>query len=328
MELLDGHTLQDYISQIGPVSFDRTKKPIIEMLHGLNAAHTVGVIHRDLKPSNVIITKGKNARVKIIDFGISAYLENEKHIKLTKTGEHFAGGSYSDPVLIHDNALRDIRSDLYSVGAIWYYLLVGQSPTGVDPKRILLESGNATEFQSEIVFKCLANKPQDRYQSCEELLSILNQSNITPSPQGVFPKRITEITRGEIFELLERSSYLYYGKLECITFLSRLYDLKGMLSNDPRMKTFEEEIYQHKVANDDYIYEWVFQDKRLGLRVGNDEVLLKFICEVFHPAVRSEKINWNSTREKINDQLKIDGYELYESEKISGRSVYSYRYCI
>ncbi|MGW9531009.1 protein kinase domain-containing protein [Paenibacillus terrae] len=349
MEYLLGSTLQKFIAEKGPVSFERSIKPITAILKGLSYAHKMGVIHRDLKPSNIMVTK--DGKFKIIDFGISAFLEKDDHTKLTKTGESIAGGPYIDPVLVDNPTLRDIRSDLYSVGAIWYYLLMGRSPVGGDAQRNLLISGNSSELQGEIIFKCLSSDPKNRYQSCEEILSILHPSDMVKNSQSFtkMPNRITEITREAIFDYLfdlynddcnayiysqsagfqqpERVFY-YYGRRDCVIFLNRLYDLKNMPSEDSRLKTFEEEIQRHTVANNDYEYFWCFGDSRLGLQTGNDETLLNFLCEMFHPLVRSEKSDWQSVRDSINDLLKMDGYEIYESEKISGRSVYSYRYCV
>ena len=86
--------------------------------------------------------------------------------------------------------------------------------------------------------------------------------------------------------------------------------------------------YLYVTGNHDFEYGWVFHDNRLHLASGSDENLLKFLCEMFHPLVRSEESDWEGVREDINNLLRIDGYEIYESEKISGRSVFSYRYCI
>ena len=348
MEFVEGYTLQDIVAQNGAVSFERAKKPIIELLKGLNDAHKVGVIHRDLKPSNVMVTKDK--KFKIIDFGISAYIENENHSKLTRTGESIAGGLYTDPLLMSNSRLRDVRSDIYSIGAIWYYLLTGRAPSGSDTRKILLASNNVTELQCGLVLKCLSNDPAERYQTCVEILEMLQPKlNSTEKTVPVLPNRITEITREAVFDYLidrhyeECNSYIYSqsggfqepervfwysGRRDCVVFLSRLYDILHMPSADSRLQTFEEEIRRHTIANDDYEYNWVFKDDRLGLKDGDDEILLRFLCEMFHPMVRSEKSDWQNVLGDLNELLKMDGYEIYESEKISGRSVYAYQFQI
>lgn len=349
MEFVDGETIQNFVAAKGTISFERSVKPILALLNGLSYAHKLGVIHRDLKPSNFMFTK--DGKFKIIDFGISAFLESECYSKLTKTGEAIAGGLFTDPMLMSNPKLRDVRSDIYSVGAIWYFLLVGRAPAGGDARKNLLLSGNATELQCDIIFRCLTSNPEDRYQSCKEILSILSppdKENKTLSSAGLTNK-ITDVTREAIFDYLvdrnheETNAYIYSqnpsfqepervfyysGRRDDVTFLSGLYDLESIPSADSRLKTFADEIQRHTIANDDYPYGWVFRDERLGLINGNDETLLKFICEMFHPRIRSEKSDWESVKNDLNELLKQDGYELYESEKISGRSVFSYKYCI
>lgn len=149
--------------------------------------------------------------------------------------------------------------------------------------------------------------------------------------------RITEITKRDILDLFRNGleievffdtqtvTYHYFGQLEEMAFLNRLYDLKNMPSNDSRYTNAEEDIIQHTVNNDDWQYCWVFEDKRFPLRNGDDEDYLKFICEVFHPAVRYEKGYWEEFLKKINELLRNDGYELYAEKKISGRDVYDWR---
>ena len=150
-------------------------------------------------------------------------------------------------------------------------------------------------------------------------------------------KRLTEITKRDIYELFrdgctvedmfltENIEYPYYGRLEEIDFLERLYDLENMESNDPRYKNAKGDIICHTINNDDFPFCWVFQDDRFGLKNGSDEDFLKFICEVFHPLVRDEKKQWGLFFNKINNLIKEDGYELYVKEYISGRELYSYR---
>lgn len=150
-------------------------------------------------------------------------------------------------------------------------------------------------------------------------------------------KRISEITKRDIFDLFrngfdidgifdtKKITYPYFGDLEELAFLRRLYDLKSMPSSDLRYPNAEEDIFQHTVNNDDYQFCWVFKDERFQLKNGSDEVYLKFICEIFHPAVRNEKGYWKEFLTKVNRLLQNDGYEIYPTEKISNRDVYGWK---
>lgn len=150
-------------------------------------------------------------------------------------------------------------------------------------------------------------------------------------------KHITEITRRDIFNLFlcgmdklifleyERINYVYYGRLSEIEFLKRIYDLSALPSYDNRFENAEGDIWQHTVNNDDFEDGWVFEDDRFELQNGEDEVLLNFLCAVFHPAVRDEKGYWKDFLDEINGLLRNDGYELYPESKISGRDVYGWR---
>lgn len=95
-----------------------------------------------------------------------------------------------------------------------------------------------------------------------------------------------------------------------------------MPSNDSRYINAEQDIWQHTVNNDDYPYCWVFEDERFSLQNGEDEIYLRFLCEVFHPAVRYEKGYWKEFLTEINKLLQNDGYELYPADKMSNRDVY------
>lgn len=148
---------------------------------------------------------------------------------------------------------------------------------------------------------------------------------------------ISEITKRDILGLfkngmdipelweMRRIQYNYFGRMEEIEFLKRLYDLKEMPSLDQRYRNAEEDIWQHTVNNDDYPHCWVFEDDRFHLKNGSDESYLKFICEIFHPAVREEKGYWKEFLDQVNKFLKNDGYEIYPAEKISNRDIYSWR---
>ena len=149
--------------------------------------------------------------------------------------------------------------------------------------------------------------------------------------------RITEITKRDILDLFKNGleiddffetrtvPYPYFGRFEELDFLKRLYELRDMPSNDARYENAEQDIWQHTVNNDDYPDCWVFEDERFYLQNGDDETYLKFLCEVFHPAVRYEKGYWKEFLTEINKLLQNDGYELYPAEKVSNRDVYRWR---
>lgn len=148
---------------------------------------------------------------------------------------------------------------------------------------------------------------------------------------------ITKITKREIFDLFNSGIkqeeffnvvtyiYPYFGRLEEIEFLERLYDLENMESLDSRYPNAKGDIWQHTINNDDYPENWVFKDERFELFIGEDSKFLDFICEIFHPEVRDEKKEWRLFFNKINELLKYDNYELYSYDEISGREVFTWR---
>lgn len=120
-------------------------------------------------------------------------------------------------------------------------------------------------------------------------------------------------------------TYPYCGRLSEIDFLKRIYDLHKLPSYDSPFQDVEDDIVKHTVVNDDYKDGWVFEDERFGLLNGEDDILLTFLCSVFHPAVRHENGYWKEFLDEINGLLRVDGYELYPENKISGRDVYGWR---
>lgn len=150
-------------------------------------------------------------------------------------------------------------------------------------------------------------------------------------------KRITDLTKRDIFKVLQYGfvddigiieefvKYPYFGCLDELDFLSRIYDLESMPSYDSRFKDARGDIIQHTINNDDYEMCWVFSDDRFNLTKGEDEVFLRFLSEIFHPEVRDENLRWKDILSKINSFLICDGYELYSSSKISGREIFNWR---
>lgn len=134
-------------------------------------------------------------------------------------------------------------------------------------------------------------------------------------------RRISEITRRDIREAL--SALNLWGRLNDVEFLSRLYDLDKLPSEDSRFTTARQDIIQHRFANDDWADDWVFDDLRFGLMDGDDETFLCFLAELLHPAVRADQGEVERLAESLNDLLAPDGYRLAVADHISGRPVFA-----
>ncbi|MFH9016355.1 protein kinase [Streptomyces sp. NPDC017943] len=122
MELVQGRSLDDFISEHGPVAPREAARIGTEILAALRAAHAAGVLHRDVKPANVLL--GDDDRVVLTDFGI-AFVEGDS--ALTMTGEVVGSPEYLAP----ERALGRTpgpESDLYSLGVLLYAAVQGRSP--------------------------------------------------------------------------------------------------------------------------------------------------------------------------------------------------------
>jgi very-short-patch-repair endonuclease len=162
--------------------------------------------------------------------------------------------------------------------------------------------------------------------------------NASPK-QDAAAGRITEITRRRLLdgmgwlrdsvptgfrEFMEPGQTFWSGALSEIDFLERLYDLSELPSNDTRFTTAYQDVYHHRVMNDDGPDTWVFSDERLGL-ADNDEKLLRFLAEMLHPAVRADPAEVERLHMFLNSVLVHDGYELVQVDAISGAPIFDYR---
>ena len=109
---------------------------------------------------------------------------------------------------------------------------------------------------------------------------------IDPSPPAERSRAITEVTRRRILDELALSSMAWWGRLDEVAFLNRIFDLKSLPSTDHRYSNAEGDIRQHRLNNNDWDDDWIFHDARLALDRGADEVLLRFLAGTLHPVVR------------------------------------------
>ncbi|MBS0206373.1 MAG: serine/threonine protein kinase [Planctomycetes bacterium] len=122
MEYIEGETLTIRLRRDRRISWQETIQLGIQICAGLKHAHDVGVVHRDLKPSNLLISK--EGVVKITDFGVAQVFAAQQ---LTITGAIIGTAEYMSPEQV-EGRRADRRSDLYSMGAVLYTMLVGQPP--------------------------------------------------------------------------------------------------------------------------------------------------------------------------------------------------------
>jgi hypothetical protein len=139
-------------------------------------------------------------------------------------------------------------------------------------------------------------------------------------------KFITPVTRRKIFDTITLSKVCWEGRLEEPDFLARIYDLNKMPSTDSRFKTAAGDVWQHRVNNpEDWPDDWIFTDGRFELQDGDDEIVLRFLAEILHPIVRPDEEEVAGLLKTFNEALVRDGYELYQTDSISGHAVYGWR---
>jgi hypothetical protein len=146
----------------------------------------------------------------------------------------------------------------------------------------------------------------------------------SPGGSGVKPVEltITEVTRRAVFDSLTVAGIAWAGQLGEDDFLARVWDTSAMPSTDYRYKTAAEDIWKHRVMNNDWPDDWVLFDQRFNLLRCSDSEFGRFLAEVLHPAVRDgEEVR--ELAASLNDYLAADGWELRETDQMSGRPLFS-----
>jgi eukaryotic-like serine/threonine-protein kinase len=153
-----------------------------QMASALGAIHAVGVLHRDLKPANVMLRS--DSTLCLIDFGLAK--ANETDVELTGTREIFGTPYYMSPEQGHAE-LIDARSDLYSLGVVFYEMLTGRKPyTGASAMEVIYKHKRVQlpplepQFAAyePIVQRLLAKSPEDRFQSAQQVIEAVAELKI------------------------------------------------------------------------------------------------------------------------------------------------------
>jgi serine/threonine protein kinase len=127
MEFIDGSNLHELVKRIGPLSPLRACHYIYQAAFGLQYAfECAGLVHRDIKPGNILIDR--SGMIKILDMGLARFFYDEEDMLTRKYDETLGTADYLAPEQALDSHCVDIRADIYSLGATFYYLLTGSPP--------------------------------------------------------------------------------------------------------------------------------------------------------------------------------------------------------
>ena len=198
MEYVDGLNLAELVRERGPLPIDQACEFIRQTAVGLEYAHELNLIHRDIKPANLLVqTTAIGPSIKILDFGLARINDPGESNELSEvSGEFTVMGTpdYVSPEQCRDKRSVDQRSDLYSLGCTFYFLLTGGVPfpggTPVEkilrhysekPKDIRYLRPEIPELLARIVEKLLSKKADDRYASARDLINAMNRLALTQS---------------------------------------------------------------------------------------------------------------------------------------------------
>jgi serine/threonine protein kinase len=187
MELVEGRTLTQLLPTEG-FTLSRMLEIAIPLAEAVSSAHRAGITHRDLKPQNVMI--GADGRVKVLDFGLAKLAAPSSDVPFdsrltteTLTQEGVISGTvpYMSPEQVRGSAV-DPRSDIFSLGVMLYEMAAGHRPFAGDNAIVLLASilkddpptvEGMPASLNQVLRKCLAKEPEDRYQDGAALLAEL-----------------------------------------------------------------------------------------------------------------------------------------------------------
>jgi serine/threonine protein kinase len=181
MEMVEGPSLSELVESTGGVICVKAVQIMLDIVEGLWAAQTIGMVHRDIKPANILLSKSGEA--KLADLGL-AFTHGHGELALTTSaGLPLGTCAYMSPEQIRSSPDIDFRTDMYSLGATFYHAVTGRLPfQSKNPREVLMK--HLTEnpvppntlspmvvdsHTSDIIMRLLQKNPDHRYPSYEEL---------------------------------------------------------------------------------------------------------------------------------------------------------------
>ncbi len=202
MELLEGLDLETLVRSYGPLPPERVAYLLRQACHSLGEAHDRGLIHRDVKPANIYLCHlGREYDfVKVLDFGLVKYDRDESLLDTMKGAGDLTTGTpaYMAPEMASGESV-DRRSDLYALGCVGYWLLTGEMVFSAEsPLKMLIQHIQATPVPpslrsgrpvpadlERIIMRCLEKKPEDRFDTADDLAAALDEATAAANAWGV-----------------------------------------------------------------------------------------------------------------------------------------------
>lgn len=186
MEFVDGVDAARLVETRGVLPVRRSIEIVRQVAEALDHAAKQGVVHRDIKPANLMIRR--DGLVKLADMGLARIVDDTIDTGITRVGTTVGTVDYMSPEQARDSKAADVRSDLYSLGCTWYFLLTGEPPfpegaltnklrahaekPPPDPRQL---NTNVPESVVAVLNRMLAKQPKARYQTPAELIADLDQ---------------------------------------------------------------------------------------------------------------------------------------------------------
>ena len=251
MELIEGHTLREYLNERGRFEIKDAINYLTPILSALAAAHALGIVHRDVKPENILISK--EGRIKIADFGLA----RGELIGSTMTAESsviLGSVSYLSPEQVQ-RGIADARSDVYAVGIVAFEMLTGEKPfIGDSPIQIAYMHVNqeipslrskrkeVPEALNALIARATNRDPDKRPRNAGDFLAALEAISIELDPKknqlkldlDLPVEPIREKPRGKVKRKVEEVTEETAEVVEDTKSLKRTADKKGKSSKRVR----------------------------------------------------------------------------------------------
>ncbi|MGN0394290.1 MAG: serine/threonine protein kinase [Coprococcus sp.] len=261
MDFVEGRTLSDVLRTEGAqeqkkvIEWGRALASALDYLHSMNPP----IIYRDMKPSNVMLKP--DGGVKLIDFGTAKEYIVENNADTTALGTRgYAAPEQFGDAQGHGIYNTDARTDIYNLGATLYHLVTGKNPCEppYEIKPIRQWNPTLSSGLEQIIVKCCQPNPQDRYQSCSELLYALDHYNELDNEYKAKSKRklaafITMTGLSLVSAGLAVVGGVKKGKLRELDYTNKISDADDAIAADDYDKAIE--CYKDAIALDSSLSE-------------------------------------------------------------------------